>query len=204
MADLSLACFTTKWPAGGNVQLAIYGLSFFFFPFFFSLTGQLLQKLDISITACKSETATFQNYTHKSECSFCFLHPGECWRRYPVVIVLYMTCVFPFSTVQSLLGLPWWLKESACNAGDPGSIPGWSQGSLLHSSVLAWRIPWTEEPSGLQSMGSQRIGQDWVTNIFTFPYCNYWSSSDKCLSTQIIWQSWRVGQAKVSSGLGPP
>ena len=29
-----------------------------------------------------------------------------------------------------------------------------------HSSILAWRIPWTEEPGGLQSMGSQRLGQD--------------------------------------------
>ena len=30
-----------------------------------------------------------------------------------------------------------------------------------HSSILAWRIPWTEEPGGLQSMGSQRVGHDW-------------------------------------------
>ena len=30
----------------------------------------------------------------------------------------------------------------------------------IHSSVLAWRIPWTEEPGGLQSMGSQRVGHD--------------------------------------------
>ena len=29
-----------------------------------------------------------------------------------------------------------------------------------HSSILAWRIPWTEEPGGLESMGSQRVGQD--------------------------------------------
>ena len=29
-----------------------------------------------------------------------------------------------------------------------------------HSSIRAWRIPWTEEPGGLQSMGSQRVGQD--------------------------------------------
>ena len=36
-----------------------------------------------------------------------------------------------------------------------------------HSSVLAWRIPWTEEPGGLQSMGLQRVGQDWVTNTHT-------------------------------------
>ena len=33
-----------------------------------------------------------------------------------------------------------------------------------HSSVLAWRIPWTEEPGRLQSVGSQRVGHDWVTN----------------------------------------
>ena len=32
-----------------------------------------------------------------------------------------------------------------------------------HSSILAWRIPWTEEPGGLQSMGSQRAGHDWGT-----------------------------------------
>ena len=32
-----------------------------------------------------------------------------------------------------------------------------------HSSILAWRIPWTEEPVGLQSMGSQRVRHDWAT-----------------------------------------
>ena len=32
------------------------------------------------------------------------------------------------------------------------------------SSILAWKISWTEEPGGLQSMGSQRVGHDWVTN----------------------------------------
>ena len=32
------------------------------------------------------------------------------------------------------------------------------KGMVTHSSVLAWRIPWTEEPGGLQSMGSQRVG----------------------------------------------
>ena len=54
-------------------------------------------------------------------------------------------------------------KESACNAGDPGSIPGLgrSLGKIMaiHSSVLAWTIPWTEKPGGLQSMESQRVRQ---------------------------------------------
>ena len=34
-----------------------------------------------------------------------------------------------------------------------------------HSSTLAWKIPWTEEPCRLQSMGSQRIGHDWTTSL---------------------------------------
>ena len=34
-----------------------------------------------------------------------------------------------------------------------------------HSSTLAWKIPWTEEPGGLQSIGSQRVGHDWVTSF---------------------------------------
>ena len=33
----------------------------------------------------------------------------------------------------------------------------------IHSSILAWRIPWTEEPGGLQSMGSQRVGHNGAT-----------------------------------------
>ena len=45
---------------------------------------------------------------------------------------------------------------------------GWEvpleKGMAPQSSILAWRIPWTEEPSRLQSMGSQRVGHDWVTN----------------------------------------
>ena len=38
------------------------------------------------------------------------------------------------------------------------------KGTATHSSILAWRIPWTEELSGLQSMVSQRVGHDCVTN----------------------------------------
>ena len=57
-------------------------------------------------------------------------------------------------------------KESACNVGDPGSIL--DQGYLLekgmttHSSILARKIPWTEKPGRLKSMGSQRVRHDQV------------------------------------------
>ena len=61
------------------------------------------------------------------------------------------------------------VQESACNAGELGSIPGSgrSPGERNDSSILAWRIPWTEEPGRLQSMGSQRVRHDWVTNTHT-------------------------------------
>ena len=54
--------------------------------------------------------------------------------------------------------------ESAYNAGDQGPIPGLarSPGKEMgtHSSCLAWKIPWMEELSRLQSMGWQRVGHD--------------------------------------------
>jgi len=50
---------------------------------------------------------------------------------------------------------------NARNVRDEGSIPGredpLEEGMATHSSILAWRIPWTEEPGGLQSMGLQRV-----------------------------------------------
>ena len=51
-------------------------------------------------------------------------------------------------------------KEPFCNAGDPGSILNsqedpLEEGMVTDSSILAWRIPWTEEPGGPQSIGLQ-------------------------------------------------
>ena len=50
------------------------------------------------------------------------------------------------------------------NKRDVGLIPGSrrspAEGMVTHSSILAWRIPWTEEPGGLQPIGSQRVGHD--------------------------------------------
>ena len=58
-------------------------------------------------------------------------------------------------------------KEFARNAGDLGSIPGGKdpleKEMVTHSSILAWRIPRTEELGKLQSIGSQRVRHDWKT-----------------------------------------
>ena len=53
-------------------------------------------------------------------------------------------------------------KESACNVETWVQSLGWEdpleEEMAIHSSILAWRIPWTEEPGGLQTRGSQRVG----------------------------------------------
>ena len=55
-------------------------------------------------------------------------------------------------------------KVSVYNAGDLGSSPGLGRSPgdemEIHSSSIAWKIPWTEEPGRLQSVGSQRVGHD--------------------------------------------
>ena len=59
------------------------------------------------------------------------------------------------------------VKNSPANARHPrdaGSIPGWEdpleEEMTTHSSIVAWRIPWTKEPGELQFMGSQRVRPD--------------------------------------------
>ena len=55
---------------------------------------------------------------------------------------------------------------------------GWEESleevMATHSSILAWRIPWTEEPRGLQSMGSQRVRHNGEDNT----HCPWWSSGE--------------------------
>ena len=56
---------------------------------------------------------------------------------------------------------------------------GTSYGALLekemapYSSTLAWKIPWTEEPGGLQSMGSRRVRHDWATSLSLFTFLHW-------------------------------
>ena len=62
-------------------------------------------------------------------------------------------------------------KESVCiqetRVQSLGREDPLEEGMAIHSSILAWRIPWTEEPSRPQSWGSQRVGHDWVTDILS-------------------------------------
>ena len=60
--------------------------------------------------------------------------------------------------VTGSLGLPWWHRVPSLSRKNP-----LEKEMATHSSILAWRIPWTEEPGRLQSMGSQRVGRDLAT-----------------------------------------
>ena len=80
-----------------------------------------------------------------------------CWRFY-------------LSSGQNKWGFPGGAsgKEPACQSWRQMQIPSLGQedpleeGMATHSSILAWRIPWTEEPGGLQNMWSQRVKHDWI------------------------------------------
>ena len=54
--------------------------------------------------------------------------------------------------------------------GSLGQKDPLEKGKATPSSILAWEMPWTEKPVGLQSMGSQRIRHNWATNTFTLLY----------------------------------
>ena len=109
----------------------------------------------------------------------------------------------PALQADSLLSEPELLKELAI-LGFPGGASvkeptcqcrrreGWSlgwedpleEGMASHSSILVWRIPWTEEPGGLQSMGSQGVGHDWSDLALEIPLLAIHLKEWKPVSTQ--------------------
>ena len=97
-----------------------------------------------------------------SEYPYFEIHPYFCkWKDF---ILLYDWEGFHCGASQVALVA----KNPPVNAGDvrdSGSIPGLGrpleEGIAIHSSILAWRVPWTEEPGRLQSIVVQRVGHDW-------------------------------------------
>ena len=73
----------------------------------------------------------------------------------------YQVCVFGLWTAAQK-GFPGGSDgtASACNAGDLGQEDPLEKEMATHASTLAWKIPWMEEPGGLQFTGSQRVGHD--------------------------------------------
>ena len=85
---------------------------------------------------------------------------------------------------------------SASNAGDLRSIPGLRRSlekeMTTHSSTLAWKIPWTEEPGGLQSMGLQ-------LSDFTFTF--HFHALEKEMATHASILAWEIPWTEKPGGL---
>ena len=76
-------------------------------------------------------------------------------------------------------------------------LTSWTEKAMApHSSTLAWKIPWTEEPGRLQSMGSRRVGHDWATSLSFFTF--HFHALDKEMETHSSVLSWRI------PGMGEP
>ena len=118
-----------------------------------------------------------------------------------------LTKIFSYSLQQTINGLPWQLSgnKSTClvaqlvknlPAIQETCVPflGWEdppgKEMATHSHMLAWRIPWTEEPSRLQSLGSQRVRQtEWLTlALHLFPWQRVW----KCAPCNSYSRAWRI------------
>ena len=68
-----------------------------------------------------------------------------------------------------------------------------------HSSTLAWKIPWVEEPGGLQSMGSLRVRHDWATSLSIFTF--HFHALEKELATHSSVLAWRIPGTGEPGGL---
>ena len=66
-----------------------------------------------------------------------------------------------------------------------------------HSSTLAWKIPWTEGPGGLQSMGLLGVGHDWATSLSLFPF----HALEKEMATHSSVLAWRIPEMGETGGL---
>ena len=70
-----------------------------------------------------------------------------------------------------------------------------------HSSTAVWKIPWTEEPDGLQSMGSRRVRHDWATSVLLFTFTFHFHALEKEMATHSSVLAWRIPGTGESGGL---
>ena len=113
----------------------------------------------------------------KAECQIIDAFELWCWRR--------------------LLRIPWTARrsnQSILKEISPEYLSGVEKAMAPHSGTLAWKIPWTEEPSGLQSTGTRRVGHDWTTSLSLFTFMPL----EKEMATHSSVLAWRI------PGMGEP
>ena len=151
-----------------------------------------ISKLDYTQIRKGESWTMCQNLNAERGRNFLFKNVKCCLKNDRIDFFMYIQAFLWIVTFKGFtLGFPGGSdgKESAYNAGDP--VPPLDRedplekGMAAHSSVLAWRIPWTEEPGWLQSMGLQRVGHKWVTLVL---FRTKWSAmkDDKFLRNRLI------------------
>ena len=75
-------------------------------------------------------------------------------------------------------------------------MKSYTQAMAPHSTTLAWKLPWTEEPGRLQSMGSLRVGHDWATSLSLFTF--HFHALEKEMAAHSSVLAWRI------PGMGEP
>ena len=78
-------------------------------------------------------------------------------------------------------------------------LPSSEKAMAPHSSTLAWKIPWMEEPGGLPSMGSRRVWHDWVTSLSLFTF--HFHALEKETATHSSVPAWRIPGTAEPGGL---
>ena len=111
---------------------------------------------------------------------YCMCILYDCWAFYIFFGIVFS---FPLLTFQRVVFQTWASLVGQTVKNLPAVWETWvwslgwedplEEGMATHSSILAWRIPWTEEPGGLQSMGSQGVRHDWVTKHSTAAFQIY-------------------------------
>ena len=124
---------------------------------------------------------------------------------------------FPSPMAQPVKNLPAMQEMQETRVWALGQQAPLEEDMATYSSILAWRVPWTGEPGGLQSTGSQRVGHDWATSLhFTTSFFEMLYSqtgcraqlSDACGVPQEAWENkepvlsgWWVIPIHISRGL---
>ena len=105
---------------------------------------------------------------------FVFIYLAWVYFYYLVFFSLFLKCLVIFYWIQHIcmknckgwvLSFPRGFAGSSSKQSEKVTAP--------HSNILAWKIPWTEEPGRLQSMGSLRVGHDWVTSLSLFTFMQW-------------------------------
>ena len=114
-------------------------------------------------------TQTIQYHSNPSLCP-----NQECWRTWSWTVLWRPTRPFRTNTPKRC---PFHYRGLECQSRKSRNTWGNRQISekamAPHSSTLAWKIPWTEEPVRLQSMGSLRVGHDWATSLSLFTFIHW-------------------------------